>query len=166
MGDYQKKSGPRKRRKCACEDLEVEVVFVSQSVAPSLNHANLVVEPFDKAERHFVLWLAVGRDPFPMPLDQRGEFLERLQPLPLERGAPLLKELAGPGLAAILPELAELLLQDIRGIEPLVRREQRLHPSAFLRREIRAVREQRVLLPFDVGPLGTVGDPFVLRLSP
>ena len=43
----------------------------------------LVVQALDEAKRDLVLWPAVGSDPFPVPIDHRGELLVRLEPLPL-----------------------------------------------------------------------------------
>ena len=125
----------------------MEIVFVAESVAPPLDDADFVVESFDEAKRHFVLRLAVGGDPIPVALDQRGELLEWLEPLPPEGGPPPVEELPRPRLAPILPELGELLLQDVRGVEPLVGGEQRREAAVLLGREILPVREQHVLLP-------------------
>lgn len=83
----------------------MQVVLVQQSVAAPLDDADLVVQPFDQAERDLVLRPAVGRDPVPVPLDRLGELLEGLKPLPAQRGTPLIEELAGPSFAAVLPEL-------------------------------------------------------------
>lgn len=119
--------GARQGRQSAHEDFEMEAILVTQPVAAALDDSDLVVEAFDEPERRLVLGFAVGRDARPVALDQRGELLERLEPLPALRGAPLLEELAGPGLASALPQLIELLLQGIRGIESLVRREMAQH---------------------------------------
>lgn len=43
---------------------------------------DLVVQVFDKPERHLVLRPALGGDPVPMPFEQLGELLEGLQSLP------------------------------------------------------------------------------------
>ena len=51
-----------KRREHAGEDLEAEVFFVAQAVGAALEDADLVVEPFDEAERDLVLGFAVGGD--------------------------------------------------------------------------------------------------------
>jgi hypothetical protein len=56
-----------------------------------------------------------------MPLDHRREGLGRLQPLPPQRGAPLVEELPGPGLPAIAPELADRFLEQAGSVQPLVR---------------------------------------------
>ena len=55
-----------------------------QSVGSALDHPDLVVESFDKAEGDLVLGLAVSGDAIPVPFDQLGELLEGLEPLPLQ----------------------------------------------------------------------------------
>src|SRR3954466_8135146 len=109
---------PLQRRQHAGEDFEPQVVFVVQAVGAALDHPDLVVEPLDEAERDLVLKPAVGSDPVPMTIDHRGELLIRLQPLPLEAGAPILEEASRPALALVAPQLAETLLEDIGGVEP------------------------------------------------
>ena len=47
----------------ASEDFEPQVIFVAQAVGAPLEHADLVVEPLDEAERYFVL----GRQYAAMP---------------------------------------------------------------------------------------------------
>jgi hypothetical protein len=37
------------------KDFEAQVAFVAQTVGTTLEHADLVVEPLDEAERDFVL---------------------------------------------------------------------------------------------------------------
>ena len=52
----------------------------------ALDDTNLAVRYFHESERYLVLWLAVGSDPIPMPIDHLGEFLvgcESLPPLPM-----------------------------------------------------------------------------------
>src|SRR6266702_377632 len=68
----------------------------------------------------------VGRDAIPMTIDHCGELLIRLEPLPLEARAPVLEETPRPALALVAPQLAEALLEDVGGVEPLVGRQQRL----------------------------------------
>src|SRR3974390_831682 len=94
----------------AGEDLEPQVVLVAQAVGASLDHPDLVVEPLDEARRDLVLWLAVGRDAFPVTADHGGELLVRLEPLPLQARAPVLEEAPCPALALLAPQLAQALL--------------------------------------------------------
>ena len=46
-----------------------------------------------------------------MTIDHLGELLVRLEPLPLEAGAPVLKEAPRPALALVAPQLAEAFLR-------------------------------------------------------
>src|SRR5436309_3237585 len=62
-------------RQHAGEDFEAEVLFVSKSVGPSLDHTDLVVDPFDEAQGYLVLLMAIRRDPVPVFLDHPGELL-------------------------------------------------------------------------------------------
>src|SRR2546422_11301203 len=130
----------------AGEDLEPEVLFVAQTVGATLEHADLVVQALDDAERHLVLRVAVGGDAVPVPRDHCGKLLVGAEPLPLQSGAPVVEEAPGPALPLVLPELAEGLLEDVGGVEPLVRGEQRLESAPAVEREVLAVGEQRVLL--------------------
>jgi len=63
-------------------------------------------------------------------LDHRSELLVRSQALPLELSTPVVEELPGPGLARVIPELAEGLLEQVGGIEALVGGEQELEVLA------------------------------------
>src|SRR6267378_1152770 len=87
-------------RQHAGEYFEPKVLFVAQAVRASLDDADFVVEPFDEAQRDFVLRFAVGGDSIPMAINHVGELLVGLQSLPLERGAPVLEENAAPSLRA------------------------------------------------------------------
>src|SRR4029077_1273199 len=128
--------GPLQGRQHAGEDLETQIIIVAQAVGAALDHPNLVVEPFDEAKRDLVLQPAVGGDPIPMTIDHCGELLERFEPLPLETGAPALKEAPGPALTFIAPQLTEALLEDIGRVEALVGRKQRLQSLLAIKREI------------------------------
>ena len=44
-------------------DLELEILLVPVAVGPTLEDADLVVEPLDQAETDLVLGMAVGDDP-------------------------------------------------------------------------------------------------------
>jgi hypothetical protein len=74
-------------RQHAGQDLQAQIFFVAQSVGPTLDDADLVVEAFDEAERDLVLRLAVGGDAVPMSIDHLGEFLVGFQALPLSRSS-------------------------------------------------------------------------------
>ena len=118
------------RRQHAGQDLEAEILFVAEPVRAALEDADLVVQPLDEAERDFVVRAAVGGDPVPVPVNHRGELLVRSQALPLQGRPPVLEEAAGPALAAVVPELAERLLEQVRGVQALVGREQGLEGPA------------------------------------
>src|SRR3989442_14239385 len=94
------------RRQHAGKDLEPEVLLVAEPVRAALEDADLVVQPLDEAERDLVLRPAIGRDPVPVPINHRGEFLLRPQALPLECSPPVIAEPAGPALPPLAPELA------------------------------------------------------------
>ena len=51
--------------KHASEDLEAEIFLIPQPVGPALNDPDLVVQPFDKAQRHSVFLLAIQGDAAP-----------------------------------------------------------------------------------------------------
>src|SRR6266705_2666042 len=85
----------------AGENFEPQVLFVTNAVGATLNHADLVVEALDEAERDFVLGPAVGSNAVPMTIDHGSELVIRLEPLPLEAGAPVLEEASCPALALI-----------------------------------------------------------------
>jgi len=136
-------------RQHAGKDLEAQVFLVAEPVGAALEDADLVVQPLDEAERDLVVRAAVGGDPVPMPVDHRGELLVGPQALPLERRPPVLEEAAGPGLSAVVPELPERLLEQVRGVQALVGGEQGFEGPPAVEREILAVGQQRVLLPLD-----------------
>src|SRR6266511_2992305 len=101
-------------RQHAGEDLEPEILLIAEPVRAALEHADLVIEALDEAKRHLVLRAAVGRDALPVPFNHRRELLVRAQALPLERRPPVLEEPARPALSAIVPELAERFLEQVR----------------------------------------------------
>src|SRR3954452_5381556 len=74
----------------AGEDLEAEVLLISKSVGPSLDDADLVVDPFDEAQRHLVLLIAIRRDPVPVLFDHPGELFVWLEALPPQGRLPTL----------------------------------------------------------------------------
>src|SRR5260370_12357458 len=84
----------------AGQDLQSQILLVAQPVGPALDDADLVVESFDEAQGDLVLGATVGGNPVPVPLEQLGELLVRLEALPLQRRSPILEEAARPALAA------------------------------------------------------------------
>jgi len=81
-----------------------------------------------------------------MSINHFGELLIRLEPLPLQLRAPILEEPPRPCFARVVPKLTEGLLQDVRSVEPLVRREQELEIAASRAAQVAHVRKQRVFL--------------------
>jgi len=61
------------------------------------------------------------------------------------------KRLAQP--SGVVPELTEGLLEQVGGVDALVRREQELERSAPLQRQVLVTRQQRVLLALDEAPV-------------
>src|SRR5271157_2127648 len=76
-----------------------------------------------------------------------------LEPLPHEAGAPVVEETPRPTLASVVPELAERLLQQASGVEPLVGSQQQRKRALAVQAEIVAMRQQRVLLALDEAPI-------------
>src|SRR5229473_3602388 len=151
-------------RQHAGENLEPEVLFVAEPVRAALEDADLVVQPLDEAERDFVLRTAVGREPLPVPLNHGRELLVGAEALPLERRPPVFEEAARPALPAVVPELPERLLEQVRRVQPLVGGEQRREGPAAAEGQVRAVGQQGVLLPLDE-PALPAGDAGVLALA-
>src|SRR5271166_3801897 len=76
-----------------------------------------------------------------------------LEPLPHEAGAPVVEETPRPTLASVVPEVAERLLQQASGVEPLVGGQQQRKRALAVQAEIVAMRQQRVLLALDEAPI-------------
>jgi len=70
------------------QNLEPEILLIPLAVGTPLNHANLVIQTFDKPQRDLVEEHAIRRDAVPVPVDQGGKFLKRPEPFPLELLAP------------------------------------------------------------------------------
>ena len=113
-------------RQHASQNFQSQILFISQAVCTALDDANFVVQPFHESERDLILWLAIGGDPIPMPINHLSEFLVGLEPLPPQAGAPVVEESPCPDLAAVVPQLTERLFEHIGGVQPLVGRQQQL----------------------------------------
>jgi hypothetical protein len=74
-----------------------------------------------------LFWFAVGGESIPVTLDHLREGLVRFQTLPFQLSAPVLEELPRPGLAGVIPKLAEGLLQQVSSV-PSQRIGRRLKP--------------------------------------
>ena len=113
----------------------------------------LLFNPSTKPNATLVLRIAVRHDAVPVPFDHLGEDFAGFEPLPLQRLAPAFEELPCPGRGAEVPQLSKLLLQQVSRIQSLVRRQELLQRLAAFQTEVLAVRQQGVLLPFDVATI-------------
>src|SRR5260370_444537 len=100
----------------------------------------------------------------PMSIDHLGELFVGGEPLPLQAGTPVLEESSCPTLALVVPELAERLLEQVRRIQSLVGRQQRLERLPALQSQVLTPRQQRVLLTLDVAAI-LAAEPRVLGLA-
>jgi hypothetical protein len=124
-----------------------------QSVGAALDHADLVVQALDEPEGDLVVGMTVRGNSIPMPVDQLGELLVRLQALPLQLSAPVLEKLTSPGLAGVVPQLGEGLLEQVGGVQAFVGRQQQLEVLSSVTGEILRMRQQCVLLSLDELPI-------------
>jgi len=88
-----------------------------------------------------------------MTVNHLSELLIRRKTLPLEAGAPVLKEAPCPTLALVTPQLTEGLLEQVGGMQAFIRGQQRLQRLSPLQVQVLTTREQGVLLTLDVAPL-------------
>ena len=99
-----------------------------------------------------------------MSINQVREPFEGRQPLPAEGLPPRLEEFASPRHAPIVPQLRELCFQNVGRVEAFVRGPQRGEGGALGRRQIFAMRQQHILLPFDEATIRTIGEALVFGL--
>lgn len=102
------------------QDFETKVFFVSESIGPSLDHTNLIVQSFHKTQRHFVLWMTIGGNPIPVSLHHLGKLNIRLKLLPFQRSLPIVEELSGPSFGVVTPQLPKGLPQQISRLKSFV----------------------------------------------
>jgi hypothetical protein len=76
----------------AGEDFQAKVFFVSESVRPQLDDPDLGVDSLNEPQGELFLGLAVRRNPAPVPLDDRGELLDRFEQLPFQGFFPVTVE--------------------------------------------------------------------------
>src|SRR5487761_2409344 len=148
----------------ASEYLEPQIFLVAQSVCAALDDANLVVQTFHEPKRDLILCLAIGSDSIPMPINHLSEFLVGFETLPLQARAPVLEETPCPALTLVVPELAEGFLEQVRRVQALVGRQQRLERLPAFQGQVLVTREQCVFLSFDVATI-LAAEPRVLALS-
>src|SRR6516165_11170678 len=85
-----------------------------------------------------------------MAFDHGRKLLVRLEPLPLQARSPVLEEASCPGFALVVPKLAEALLEQIGGVEPLVGGHQGLQCFLAVECEVLPPRQQGVFLALDI----------------
>src|SRR5713101_5095902 len=120
-----------------------------EPVRASLDDTDLMVEALHEAERSFVLGLAEGGAPLPMTFEHLSKRLVGLPALPLEGGAPVVKEPPGPALFLVTPELSKRLFKQRGGRAAFGGRQHFLQGLAPVQSEVRVVGEQGVLLALD-----------------
>ena len=132
------------------ENLQPEVFLIAKAVCPTLYYPDLGVEPLNKTKRWLILLATVLGQAIPVSLDHGCELYERVEPLPFEGFRPVFEELTHPSLALVSPEAVERLLQHVRSVKALVRRQQlrERHPSVLC--QVLPVRQQDVPLTLDV----------------
>src|SRR3990170_3712906 len=126
------------------DDHHGQIFLVAKAVRLALNDAYGVVQSLDATQRDFVLGLAIGSDTVPMTFDHGREFLEGFKPLPAQTALPVLEEASCPTFAFVVPELAEGLLEQIGGVEPLVGREQGLERLPAIEVQVLTMRQQGI----------------------
>ena len=122
-----------------------------QSVGAALDHTDFIVQALHEPEGDLVVGLTVGGNAIPMPIYQLSELLVRLQALPLQLVAPVFEELTSPGLAGVVPQLCEGLLEQVSGVQAFVGCQQQLEVLAGVTGEILRMRQQCILLPLREG---------------
>src|SRR3989338_263181 len=138
------------------DDLHSQVFLIAKAVRLALNDAYGVVQSLDAAQRDFVLGLAIGNDALPMTFDHGRELLEGCKPLPAQTALPVLEEASRPAFAFVVPELAEGLLEQVGGVEPLVGREQGLERLPAIEVQVLPVRQQGITVALDEAALVTL----------
>src|SRR5262249_21715654 len=84
-----------------------------------------------------------------MGVDHLSKLLIGLQALPLELITPVIEEFPCPGLALVVPKLAEKLLSTLSSIEPLIGSQQDLEVLSSGALQVLLVGKKRIFLAFD-----------------
>src|SRR5712691_12906937 len=71
-------------RQHASQYFEPQIILVTQAVGATLDHADLVVQPLDEAERYLVFRPSVRGNTITMTIDHMREFLIRLETLTIQ----------------------------------------------------------------------------------
>ncbi len=122
------------------EDFEPKIFLIPQTIGPSLDDPDFVVEPFNEPERDFVFWPAVSCNAIPVSLNQLGELFIGPQPLPSQRLFPVVKEPPSPPLRPIALKLAEGLFQEVCGLQPFIGAQKLLQCLLPIQRQVFSVR--------------------------
>src|SRR3989442_56950 len=127
-------------------DLEQEVLVISIPTAAPEHGADVAVDGLDRAERD--LLMAVGEDAVEMPQQELGDLAERWQALPPEGAEPGREEALRRPLIGVVPEMGELLLEQVGFGEAAVERQQLLDQATLVALQMRpAAQEHPPLAP-------------------
>jgi hypothetical protein len=87
-----------------------------------------------------------------MTVDHIGEALIGFETLPFEARSPIVEEASCPGLALVVPQLTEGLLEEVGRVETLVGGQQNLERAFAFQGEVFMTRQQIVFLALDEAP--------------
>ena len=123
--------------------------MIADAVGAPLNDPNLVVESLRKAERDFVVGMAVTGDAVPVPLDHVGEFLKGSESAPAELRFPVVEKFSGPCGIFVVPQLPERFFQQVGFVESAIGLEQEPQRASAVQIEVGVVRQEGISLAFD-----------------
>src|SRR3989338_6716489 len=102
--------------------LEQEILVIPIPAAAPEHGADVAVDGLDRAERD--LLVAVGEDTVEVSQQELGDLAEGRQALPPERAEPRREKAPGGPLIGVVPEMGELLLEQVGFGEAPVERQQ------------------------------------------
>src|SRR3989338_2120209 len=127
-------------------DLEQEVLVIPIPAAAPEHGADVAVDGLDRAELD--LLVAVGEDTVEVSQQELGDLAEGRQALPPERAEPRREKAPGGPLIGVVPEMGELLLEQVGFGEAPVERQQLFDEAALVALEVGpAPQEQPPLAP-------------------
>jgi hypothetical protein len=118
--------------------------MIPVAAAPTQHRADIAVDRLDLSERD--LLVAVGQDPVEVAQQELGDLAERRQPLPSERAQPRREEPPGGPFVPVVPEMRQLLLEQIGFGEPTVEPQQLLDEAALIAVEVRPASQEQPAL--------------------